>query len=338
MTTSLVTIVSGTAQRDTSLDRVQNGHLRFGDIDVDLQPGTVPSEREGEERAALRLTSDEIASLRLCGRIEDEREPRRRRTGAFSQRGREQFIELGNPQRLLGSRQRACVRDQRFGHAAKVSDVCEDGGVKTDRATLTYRIVMAIAWPIVRLWGRLQVVGAELLPTSGPILLIANHDSQWDPVIIGVAANHRRQVRALAKSSLWKNPVVARVLDGMGQIPIERGRGDTKALSAAIDRLSAGACIGVFPEGTVSRGKPLRALSGAGRLAVTAPDARLVCVRVTGAVDIARFPKRPRIRVEFFEPTDGQPRPDESAMGLSKRWMAEIRAGAPPVACGRRLT
>lgn len=206
----------------------------------------------------------------------------------------------------------------------------------TDRATLTYRIVMAIAWPIVRLWGRLKVAGLDLLPMSGPVLLIANHDSEWDPVVIGIAANRRRQVRALAKSSLWKNPVVGKVLDGMGQIPIERGRGDSQALSAAIDRLKAGACIGVFPEGTVSRGKALRALSGAGRLAVAAPDARIVCVRVTGAVDIVRFPKRPRIRVEFFEPVDGPPRSDESAMALSKRWMAEVRDGAPHVARGRK--
>lgn len=204
-----------------------------------------------------------------------------------------------------------------------------------DRATLTYRIVMAIAWPIVRRWGRLVVVGEHLLPTSGPTLVIANHDSEWDPVVIGVAGNRRRQIRALAKASLWKNPIVARVLDGMQQIPIERGRGDATALGTAIDRLAAGACIGVFPEGTVSRGRPLRALSGAGRLALATTDVRMVCARVTGAVDIVRFPKRPRIRVEFFEPAEGPPRADESAMRLSKRWMAEIRAGAPPVARGR---
>src|SRR5664279_2982063 len=122
----------------------------------------------------------------------------------------------------------------------------------------------------------------------------------------------------------------------MGQIPIERGRGDTQALSTAIDRLNDGACVGVFPEGTRSRGEPLRALSGAGRLAQSVPDAWVVCVRVIGAVDIARFPKRPRIRVEFFEPAEGQAQPDESPMKLSKRWMAEIRSGAPYVAFGRK--
>jgi 1-acyl-sn-glycerol-3-phosphate acyltransferase len=195
---------------------------------------------------------------------------------------------------------------------------------------------MALARPVVRWWGRLEVVGEQELPPSGPLLLMANHDSAWDPVVIGVAALRRRQVRALAKSSLWKVRVLGRVLDGMGQIPIERGRGDMQALSAAIEQLRAGACVGVFPEGTISRGRPLRALSGAGRLALAVPETHVVCAAVTGAVDVARFPKRPRIRVEFFGPAGGQPQPGETAVGLTKRTMNEIRAKAPHTAAGRR--
>lgn len=194
---------------------------------------------------------------------------------------------------------------------------------------------MWIASPIVRWWGRLEVVGEPQLP-DGPVLLISNHDSHWDPVVIGVAAVRRRQIRALAKSSLWKNPIVARVLNGMGQIPIERGRGDAAALSAAIDALRAGGCVGVFPEGTISRGTQLRALSGVGRLALTVPTAHIVSTRVTGAVDIVRFPRRPRLRVEFFTPAEGQRREGETAIGMAKRVVAEIRAEAPPTVPGRR--
>jgi 1-acyl-sn-glycerol-3-phosphate acyltransferase len=200
--------------------------------------------------------------------------------------------------------------------------------------SLTYRIVMLVATPIVRWWGRLRVRGADLLDAPGAVLLFANHDSHWDPLVIGVAARGQ-QLRALAKSSLWKNPVVARVLDGMGQIPIERGRGDAAALSTAIDQLRQGARIGVFPEGTISHGKVMRALSGAGRLALAVPEARIVAVSVTGAVGIARFPARPRITVEFFEPSSGQAGPDESAIAITKRVMAEVRTKAPYVRAGR---
>lgn len=202
------------------------------------------------------------------------------------------------------------------------------------RPSLTYRIVMAFATPIVRWWGRLDVVGLPVLPTSGPTVLFANHDSAWDPLVVGVAAG-RRQVRALAKASLWKSRPMAWVLDRMGQIPIERGRGDLTALSTAVEQLEAGHCIGVFPEGTVSRGRPLRALSGAGRLVLAVPGTRVVAVTVTGSVDIVRFPRRPRIRVEFFEPPGGPPAPGESAVALTRRVMDEVRARAPYVVPGR---
>ena len=72
------------------------------------------------------------------------------------------------------------------------------------------------------------------------------------------------------------------VLNGMGQIPIERGAGDKQALARAIEALRAGVCIGVFPEGTRSRGKVLRARSGVGRLALEVPEAQLVWSRSRG--------------------------------------------------------
>jgi 1-acyl-sn-glycerol-3-phosphate acyltransferase len=199
---------------------------------------------------------------------------------------------------------------------------------------LVYRLVMALAVPIVRWWGRLDVRGENVVPATGPTVLMANHDSPWDPLIIGVALR-KRQIRALAKASLWRFRPAGWVLDHMGQLPIERGRGDLAAMSAAVTQLERGECIGVFPEGTLSRGEALRPLSGAGRLVLAVPDSCIVCVSVTGAVELARFPRRPRIRVEFFEPSGGQASPDESAIRLTRRVMAEIRQRAPYAAAGR---
>ena len=93
------------------------------------------------------------------------------------------------------------------------------------------------------------------------------------------------------------------VLGHMGQIPIDRRRSDTAALTAAIDDRQRGQCIGMFPEGTVSRGRQLRFLSGAGRLALAVPGTRALGVRFTGAVDIVRFPHRPSIRVDSSSPS-----------------------------------
>ena len=117
-----------------------------------------------------------------------------------------------------------------------------------------YRLAMAVCRPAAA-WGRLRVEGLDALPASGPVLLVGNHDSHWDSVMIGVAAIRRRQIKALAKAQLWDVRGLSPVLNGMGQIPIERGAGDAGALSRAVEELRAGACIGVFPEGTRSRGQ-----------------------------------------------------------------------------------
>ena len=202
--------------------------------------------------------------------------------------------------------------------------------------TRTYRFAMAVCRPWVARWGRLEVSGLDAMPTSGPVLLAGSHDSQMDPVVVGVAARDQRQIRALAKSSLWGIPGLGPVLNGMGQIPIDRGAGDAHALDRAIEALRGGSCIGIFPEGTISRGWELRARSGIGRLALAVPEASLVCVAVTGSVDYVRFPKRPRVRVEFFRPEGGQPAPGEDAAAISARLLAEIRERAPIVTGGRR--
>src|SRR3979409_865411 len=138
--------------------------------------------------------------------------------------------------------------------------------VVAPNVTPAFRGVMAVSSPVVRRWGRLEVSGLEHLPSSGPTLLAGNHDSWWDPVVIGIAALERRQIQALAKSSLWRNALLAKVLDGMGQIPIGRGMGDAAALDRATSELRAGSCIGIFLEGTRTAGRPLRARSGFGRL------------------------------------------------------------------------
>jgi 1-acyl-sn-glycerol-3-phosphate acyltransferase len=202
--------------------------------------------------------------------------------------------------------------------------------------TPAYRAVLAVGGPIMRPWSRLQVSGLECLPAHGPVLLVADHDSYWDPVAIAVAARDVRQIRALAKSSLWRIPVVASFMTGMGHIPVERGASNAGAMTAAVDELRNGACIGIFPEGTRSLGRELRARSGVGRLAEGVPDAVVVCVRTNGSCDVVRMPTRPAVSVAFFRPGGGGLQPGESATEFAERLLTELRAGAPREVAGRR--
>jgi 1-acyl-sn-glycerol-3-phosphate acyltransferase len=201
-----------------------------------------------------------------------------------------------------------------------------------------YRAVLAVGRPIMYRWSRMRVSGLDCLPATGPVLVVGDHDSYWDPIAIAVAAGEVRQIRALAKSSLWRNKIVAVCMDEMGQIPIERGVSNADAMATAVDELRKGACIGVFPEGTRSLGCELRARSGVGRLAEAVPEATVVCVRTNGTVDVVRFPTRPTVTVEFYRPRDGQLRPGESAADFADRLVAELREGAPREIPGRRKT
>lgn len=201
--------------------------------------------------------------------------------------------------------------------------------------TKTYRAALGIATPTVRFWGRLTVEGLDNIPDEGPLLIVGNHDSYWDPVVIGIAAIGKRQIRALAKSSLWKVKGLHKVLDGMGQIPIERGSGDAGALDRAIEELRAGSCIGIFPEGTRSLGRELRPRSGFGRLVAAVPEVVVVPVAVTGSVDITRPFRRPRLHVRFLAPAEGL-REGETPSDYSVRVTAEIRTLAPIAIAGRK--
>ena len=200
-----------------------------------------------------------------------------------------------------------------------------------------YRAVMAASTPGVVWWGRLHVTGVELLPLEGPLLVVGDHDSYWDTVATGIAAMPRRQIRALAKSSMWNNKLLGAVLTGMGQIPIERGTGDTGALDRAIEELRKGACIGIYPEGTRSLGRALRARGGVGYLAQAVPEATIVGVACNGTAALPRFPgARPHVRVEFFAFDQPAIAREESPQHYSTRLLAQLRQRAPIEVAGRK--
>jgi len=193
------------------------------------------------------------------------------------------------------------------------------------------RVLLPLNW-----WGRVRVAGLDAVPRSGPLLLVPNHDSQMDPVVIAVALRRRRQLRYLARANLWQIRGLGPLLSAMRQIPIERGAGDTRALDRAVEVLQAGDAICIFPEGKLSGGERLRARSGVGRLAAACPNATVVLCAISGATDYVRFPRRPRVKVRFFAPDSGQPHAGEEPSELAARLLEELRDEVPPAVAGRR--
>lgn len=101
------------------------------------------------------------------------------------------------------------------------------------------------------LFCRWKVTGTENLPRRGPVIVVSNHLSLWDPVAVGVALP--RRVYFMAKEELFRLPLVGWVLKGLGAFPVRRGEGDLAAMRQAIRLLRQGKVVGIFPEGGRSR-------------------------------------------------------------------------------------
>ena len=115
--------------------------------------------------------------------------------------------------------------------------------------------------------------GVQLIPRNGPVILAANHRSYLDPVVLTAVGMRRgRKLRYLGKKEVFDAPVIGQGMKLLGQIRVDRGSGDTQPLQQAIDALHRGEAIGIFPQGTIPRGREfyasrLQSRTGVARLA-----------------------------------------------------------------------
>jgi 1-acyl-sn-glycerol-3-phosphate acyltransferase len=164
---------------------------------------------------------------------------------------------------------------------------------------LLYWTVRALFVPFFLIYFRLQRVGREHLPRTGPLLLASNHRSFLDPFVIGTLV--RRPVYYMAKRELFQRRWQAWLLNSLGAFPVDRGTGDSDAMDTARAILARGDCVVLFPEGTRVRSGPLgEPRRGVGRLALET-GAPVVPVAVIGTEDVRRGwrirPRKVRIRV-----------------------------------------
>ena len=86
-----------------------------------------------------------------------------------------------------------------------------------------FRVLAQVVAPMLRLFTRQDWRAGDKLPRTGPVIVVANHISNFDPIALGhFLIWHGRWPRTLAKSELWHLPVIGWLARSLGQIPVER--------------------------------------------------------------------------------------------------------------------
>lgn len=117
------------------------------------------------------------------------------------------------------------------------------------RATHWFAFSRWMCLVFLRVFYRLRREGSHLIPSDGPVLLVANHQSFLDPPIVGTLCMHRA-IHFVARIGLFQNKFFSWLITSYNSIPIRENTGDIAAMKEAIRRLERGAAVLIFPEGS----------------------------------------------------------------------------------------
>ncbi|HEU4401451.1 MAG TPA: lysophospholipid acyltransferase family protein, partial [Candidatus Polarisedimenticolia bacterium] len=170
--------------------------------------------------------------------------------------------------------------------------------------SMFYWFVKGIFYPFVRLYLGLTRDGLEHLPRRGPAIVVSNHVSYIDPILLGSAAP--RPVHFIVLQWMFDLFLLRWFYWGMGTIPVRSEGQDSKGVKRALKLLAAGRVLGIFPEGTRSAdGRLLEPRLGAAMIAALS-GAPVVPAYIDGARDSmpvgSAFPAPARVHVRFGPP------------------------------------
>lgn len=215
--------------------------------------------------------------------------------------------------------------------------------VNHEAAEPTLIRVVTLLNGVLRRVSKRQWYDQDKIPRTGGVVFVANHISKLDPLACGqYLAYAGRWPRYLGKASLFRVPVIGRIITASGQIPVERNsRNAGAALAAAIRAVREGKSVTVYPEGTITLDPdlwPMRGKTGAARIALET-GCPVVPIGQWGAADILggkkmHFPKlipRQTLKLKTGDPVDiedlrGQPLTPALLRDATDRIMSAITA------------
>ena len=201
---------------------------------------------------------------------------------------------------------------------------------------LIYRVGRLMCRPWADLWFDLKVYNPHYVPRTGGVLVVANHQSYLDPILLTVKIP--RPFSFLAKSELFENPFFDWLIRNLNAFPVRQGAGDVGAVKETIARLQEGHALILYPEGTRSLDGEIGPMQAGVGLIVRRAGVPVVPAVIEGSFDAWR-PKsgkifRPHpVRVMYGPPLDlGNLKANQIVQKIDAKlheMLAELRAREP---------
>ncbi len=164
---------------------------------------------------------------------------------------------------------------------------------------MLYQIAHVVVWTLARLFFRITVIGESHVPREGGVIVAANHNSYFDIPLLGCVLSRRAD--NIAKSELFRNPLLAALFRALGGFPVRRGTIDRQAIGDAVRRLKAGHLLAMYPEGTRSKDARLQPPKPGIGMMVARSGVKVVPAYLQGTGPVRPFR---RVTVIFGKPLD----------------------------------
>lgn len=149
-----------------------------------------------------------------------------------------------------------------------------------------YQLAVNVLTVVCKLLFFVRVEGRENIP-EGACVIMGNHRAWIDPFCLAMCARDR-EIRFMGKKELWGNKVFAWIAKQVRGVPVDRGNADMASIRMSMTVLKAGHTLGIFPEGTRTKGDGMMPLQGGASLLALRSKCPVVPVYIDGEYKLFR--------------------------------------------------